>query len=350
VAETANVESAKDAVSEAVAPEGQAANAPEAEGSIPEPRKASGPTHFTFEHAVFNVKEAAFILSASNQEPIYSVPLGEVRAALPIDLVAGSFGIDKASQDAELLKIVKRSLKYVKEIRPGDSIPSELLDGSASWTVEPRHRELARARVTLQFAWSAENRALDSVDPAEYEVQATLPETKKKLQVSYVTVAEKLGFGKENAAEIAGRGDELAREWTYIEALRERFGKIQKLYAGFAILRPIYRREKAIHEDILRIRTLMKRPVDEITGMFDQLEGNTGEIINTMKKFPSQIRYIRDTRDSLHQKFMTWDGLIAEWHDVPLERCLKVDRLVRISYRFLAHHFPLDSEWALQNY
>jgi hypothetical protein len=341
-------EPAKDA---AVPPEGQAAAAaPEGEESIPEPRQASGPTHFTFEHAVFKVNEAVFTLSASNEEPTYNVPLGEVRAALPIDLVAGSFGIAKTSPDAELLKIVKRSLKYVKEIRPGDSIPSELLDGSASWTVEPRHREIARARVSLQFAWSAEGKALDSVDPAEYETQASLPETKKKLQAAYVTIAEKLGFGRENASEIANRGNELAREWTYIEALRERFGKIQKLYAGFNTLRPIYKRERAIHEDIIRIRTLMKKPVEEITAMFDQLEANTGEIVNTMKKFPSQIRYIRDTRDALHQRFMTWDGLIAEWSDVTLERSLKVDRLVRISYRFLAHHFPIDSEWALQNY
>jgi hypothetical protein len=321
----------------------------EVEESLPEPRKASAPTHFNFEHAVFKVKEAVFTLSGT-EEPTYNVPLGEVRAALPIDLVAGSFGIAKASPDAELLKIVKGSLKYVKEIRPGDSIPSELLDGSASWSVEPHHRELARARVTLQFAWSKEGKALDDVDPAEYEHHASLPDTQKKLQEAYAAIAEALGFGREHVGELVGRGDELAREWTYIEALRERFGKIQKLYAGFATLRSVYRRERALLEDILRIRALMKRPVEDISGQFDQIDANTGEIITTMKKFPSQIRYIRDTRDSLHQRFMTWDGLIAEWHDVPLERSLKIDRLVRVSYRFLAQHFPLDSEWALQNY
>ncbi len=320
------------------------------EENLPEPRKPSAPTHFTFEHAVFKVKEAVFTLSSANEEPTYNVPLGEVRAALPIDLVAGSFGISKDSPDSELLKIVKSGLKYVKEIHPGDSIPSELLDGTASWSVEPHHRALARARVTLQFAWWAEGRTLDGVDPAEYETQAGMPDIKQKLQAGYIAIAEKLGFGRDHVSDLIGRGDDLAREWTYIEALRERFGKIQKLYAGFATLRPIYRRERAIQEDIVRIRMLMKRPVDEIVTSFDQLDANTGEIVSTMKKFPSQIRYIRDARDSFHQKFMTWDGLIAEWNDVPLERSLKVDRLVRVSYRFLARHFPLDSEWALQNY
>ncbi len=334
----------------AATPADAAPPAAEVEKSIPEPKKAGQPTHFNFDHSVFKVKEAIFTLSPANGEPTYNVPLGEVRAALPIDLVVGSFGVGKESQDAELLKIVKRGLKFVKEIRPGDSIPSELLDGSASWTVEPHHREIAKARVALQFAWSKEGKSIDSVDRAEYEQLASLPINQQKLQDSYVALAEKLGYGREHKGELVNRGDELAREWTYIEALRDRFGQIQKLYAGFATLRPIYKRERAIQEDIIRIRFLMKQPVDEITVMFEQLEANTGEIVNTIKKFPSQIRYIRDTRDGLHQKFMIWDGLIAEWKEVPLERSLKVDRLVRISYRFLAHHFPLDSEWALQNF
>jgi hypothetical protein len=47
---------------------------------------------------------------------------------------------------------------------------------------------------------------------------------------------------------------------------------------------------------------------------------------------------------------MMWDGLLAEWKEVTLERSLRVDRLVRVTYRFCAHHFPLDSEWSLQNY
>lgn len=318
--------------------------------NLPEPRKASGPTHFAFENAVFKVKEAMFVLSPVTGESTYNVPLGDFRASLPVDLVATSFGIAKESPDAQLLHIVKRSLRYVKEIRPGDSIPSELLDGTASWSVEPRHRDLARARVTLQFAWQQEGRSLDSIDPAEMETVANLPETTKKLRDAYPAIAEIVGYGRDNVSEIISRGDELAREWAYIEALRDRFGKIQKLYAGFATLRPIYKRERAIQEDIIRIRTLMKKPVEEIASLFEKLDADTGEILITLRKFPSQIRYIRDTRDDFHQRFMMWDGLLAEWKDVPLERSLRVDRLVRVSYRFLAHHFPLDSEWSLQNY
>ena len=35
-----------------------------------------------------------------------------------------------------MLKPVAQGLKYVKDIRPGDTIPRELLDGTASWSID----------------------------------------------------------------------------------------------------------------------------------------------------------------------------------------------------------------------
>ena len=66
-----------------------------------------------------------------------------------------------------------------------------------------------------------------------------------------------------------------------------------------------------------------------------------------MKKFASQVRYIRDTRDTLHQRFMLWDSLIEQWSSVPLERSGPLDRLVRVTYQFCARHFPQANDWSL---
>lgn len=315
---------------------------------LPEPRKPSKSTHFAFEHAVFSVKDAYFIVSETSGEPVYSVPLGEMRATLPIDTVAGSFNIKEKSADAELLQIVKRSLKFVREIHPGDSIPSELLDGSASWKVEPHHRELAHARVTVQLVSWMSGKPMESVDVAELESLASMPETKKKVQEAFEAMAEKLGLGRERKQEVVAKIEELARELSYIEALRERAQKIHKLYAGFGVLTGVYKRERSILEDVNRVRILMKKPVGEITEIFEQIDGNTGEILNTMKKFPSQIKYIRQMRDDLHHRFMKWDGLLTEWSDIVLERSARLDRLTRLTYQFAARHFPLNSEWGLQ--
>ncbi len=315
---------------------------------LPEPRKAAKATHFAFENTVFSVKDAYFSLSPVSGDPVYNVPLGDVRATLPIDTVAGSFHIKQPSADADLLQVVKRSLKFVKEIRPGDSIPSEILDGSASWKVEPHHREIAHARVTVQLVSWMSGKPMESVDAAELESIATLPETKKKVQEAFEVMAEKLGLGRERKQEVVAKIEELARELSYIEALRERAGKIQKLYAGFSVLLSVYKRERSILEDVSRVRILMKKPVGDIVSLFEQIDANTGEILNTMKKFPVQIKYIRDMRDDLHQRFMRWDGLLEQWSGLALERSAQLDRVTRVTYQFAARHFPLNTEWGLQ--
>ena len=323
----------------------QAADAAEA---LPAPRSAQKPTHFVFEHQVFAVKDACFALSPTSGEACYNVPLGDVLASLPIDTVASSFGIGKNSTDAQLLGIVKSSLKFVKEIRPGDSVPSEILDGTASWKVEPHHREIARARISVQLTSWMTGKHVDSIDAAELEMIASNPETKKKVQEALDMMAEKLGLTGESKKDVVNRFEELAREMSYIEALRDRFVKIQRLNANFAGLAGIYKRERTILEEIMRIRVLMKRPVDDIASLFEQIDVNTGEIMNTMRKFAAQIRYIRGSRDDLHQRFMRWDDLLAKWDGVPMEQGAVVDRLVRATYQFVARHFPQGNDWGIR--
>ncbi len=328
-----------------VAP-GAAADVP---AVLPEPKKAAKPTSFAFEHAVFSVKEAYFSLSGTTGEPVYNVPLGDVQASLPLDTLAGSFGVQTDSADARLLEVVKKSLRFVKEIRPGDSVPTEILDGTASWKVEPHHREMARARLTVQLVSWMSGKQIDSVDAAELESIASMPETKKKVQEAFEALAEKLGLGRDNKQEVVNKIEDLAREMSYIEALRERFGKIQKLYNGFNMLTGVYKRERSILEDVKRVRILMKKPVADLAAVFEQIDGNTGEIFTTMRKFPSQIKYIRDMRDDIHHRFMRWDSLIDEWSDVSLERSVRLDRLTRVTYQFAARHFPLNTDWGLQS-
>ena len=315
--------------------------------ALPAPRTAAKPTHFVFEHQVFAVQEASFCLSPATGEPSYNVPLGDVRATLPIDTVISSFGIAKSSTDAQLLAIVKNSLKFVKEIRPGDSIPSEILDGTASWKVEPHHRDIARARISLQLVSWMTGKAIDTIDAAELETAAASHDIKKKVQEALDVMAQKLGLQGESKKEAINRFEDLAREMAYIEALRERSGRILKLFSNVNMLTKVYQRERTVLEDLMRVRALMKPQVEKIRTMFDEFDANTGEILNTMKKFAAQIRYIRQTRDDFHQKFMVWDDLLEKWQGVPMERTAQLDRLVRVTYQFVARHFPQANDWGI---
>ena len=313
------------------------------------PRTAQMPTHFAFDHAVFTVKEASFVLSPATGEPVYNVPLGDVRASLALETLMASFNISKNSTDGQLLDIIKKSLKFVKEIRPGDSIPSEILDGTASWKVEPHHREIARARISLQIvSWMA-GKQVDRTDAAELETMARNPEIKKKVNEALDVMAEKLGLTGDARKDVVSRFEDLAREMAYIEALRERFSKIQLLFTNINQLTGIYKRERSVMEELTRVRALMKMPVDRIDALFNEFDANTCEILNTMKKFAAQLRYIRQTRDTLHERFMLWDDLLEKWAGVTLERTAQLDRLIRITYQFVARHFPQGNDWSITN-
>src|SRR4051812_38964360 len=108
---------------------------------------ATRSTVFDFEHKVFKIAGGRFALSRTNGLPVYYVPLGELEATLPLENLCAEFAIRDESPDALLLGVIERSLHHVKEIRSGDSIPRELLDGTASWSVEERHRAIAHGRI-----------------------------------------------------------------------------------------------------------------------------------------------------------------------------------------------------------
>src|SRR5579859_1942967 len=113
-----------------------------ATGEPPSEAEASSrSTHFVFEHPVFRAPQARFTL-ASDGTPSMMLRLAEFDAVVPIRSLGTEFALDE-SGDAQLLELVIAGLKYVKTIRPGDSIPREILDGTASWSLEERHLDIA---------------------------------------------------------------------------------------------------------------------------------------------------------------------------------------------------------------
>ena len=320
-------------------------NEPPAE--LPPPKKADKSKQFAFDHAVFQVKGAYFGFGKDGDTVCLHVPLGDIMAALPLDAVLIQFKIEKDSEDAKLLDVVQKSMKYVKRIEPGDSIPAEILDGTASWRVEPHHVARANARISVSILSWINGKPVEFGDAHQLESIANNPETKKKVQDGFELLAEKLGLGRTNKNQVVDKIEQLAKESAYIEALRERFTDIQKVYSGFNILHNIYKRERGVQEEIGRIRVLMKKPVDDIAGILLQVDANTGEVFNVLKRLPETISYIREKRDELHQRFMLWDDILPAWKALPVERDSRVDKLVRVTYRFVARHFPQDSEWSL---
>lgn len=305
-------------------------------------------THFAFEHKVFSIKGAHFRLS-DNAEPLFHADLGDLKCAIRIPSLRKEFAIAKDGNDGKLLALIEKSLRYVKEIRPGDSIPKELLDGSCSWSVEDRHRQIARNRMTVQLAAWLSGGQSDIADAKQLERLANDPQTRQRVQQAFEEAAEKIGLGRDRRQEVIDRFDLLCRELAYIEALRERFQHLRMIMVRLAEAITMYKAERTMTEEIVRVQTLMRNPDGEFQNDFGLVDAHTSEILAMLRKIDMQIAFIRENRDDLHFKLMKWDELIASWQSVKMERGEVLEGLVRQTYRFVAQHYPQRSDWQLQN-
>ena len=188
--------------------------------------ETDGSTHFIFEHKVFRIEGCYFAADRSDDKPKFLMPLGDEMAAIAIGGLRLEFGIAEDSSDGKLLDVVTKSLKYVREIRPNDSIPQELLDGSASWSVEERHRAAARDRIRIQLATFFTGKEEQVIQSDQIAQLAEDPEIKRKVKEAFSLIAEKLGLPPEQKQEVITKIEQLGHELSFIEGLRERFTKI----------------------------------------------------------------------------------------------------------------------------
>ncbi|WP_395623453.1 hypothetical protein [Sphingomonas daechungensis] len=126
---------------------------------IAAPKEYTKSTHFLFDHKLFAIPDCCFTKDPNTGDPGLSLPLGEIRAFLPLGPLMKMFK-DFTEDDTRLLNVAIRGLSHVKEIRPGDSIPAEILDGSASWSVGPEQLDRARGRIFVALA-SVDGKPID---------------------------------------------------------------------------------------------------------------------------------------------------------------------------------------------
>ncbi len=309
------------------------------------PNGSEASTNFCFENKVFSLEHGFFSMTRDTKEPVFNVMLGELRATLPLATVRSEFNIAPESSDGKLLELIEKSLRFVKEIRPNDSIPRELLDGSASWTVESRHRLIAQSRLALQVSSWLSGEATVSGDLSQLQQLAEDSATKQRVQNAVGEIAERLGIGRDQKQLVMDKIDQFAREFSYIEALRERCAAIKRINEAMARLMKIYRADKSVTEDIVRILQLLREPSAEFDTTFEFIDAQTAQILVVLQKFDEQVKFVRDMRDDLHCRLMKWDELLAKWEGLEVARSPQAEALIKESYRFAAHHFPQMQKW-----
>jgi hypothetical protein len=280
-------------------------------------------------------------LTDDGSRSAFHVELGALVASLPISTLRGEFSIERDSNDGMLLAIVEKSLRFVKDIRPGDSIPRELLDGSASWSVEDRHRMRAKAYL---WALAIGTNELSGAKDDVLEAFVEQPATKIKLQAGAKAIATGLGY-EMTADSVLARIDDLARELAYIEALKERCGDVLNIVPKVNQLARVYRSDRAIVDELTRVRTLMLKPIELYNGIFGRLTNRQEKIEDSIEHFHERVVFIREQRDDLHQNLMLWDPILAGWKTLEMTRCNETESRITELYRFIARHFLTSQSW-----
>lgn len=314
--------------------------------AVPDDRTRSDPsTHFVFQHRVFQLPDARFEMTARERGPVLRVKLGDLDAVIPIDDVASEFGIKPDSQDGRLLVHVAQGLRFVKDIRPGDSIPSELLDGTASWRVQEHHREIAKHRLMVQVAtWlgGEESVVLDLSELRRLSVDAAIQD---RVRDGVSRIADTLQLGADRRDEVLDMIDRFARELSYIEALRDRYNVAAGIADKLARVEKLFAEEKHFQEEARRARILIRPPIRSFTGLFEQVDAQTSEIVSVLKSYDSMVKFVREMRDELHHRLVMWDEIIPAWNIGPEHREERLRDAVRATYRFVAFHFPQSHDW-----
>ena len=300
-------------------------------------------THFTFKHKIFTMDNVRFALNGSDKMPCYYIPMGEHTVAIELAKLQQEFNIAADSVDAALLLKVQKGLSYVREIRPNDSIPREILDGSASWSVEEHHKELALAKLQMELVfWIQAKR--EEIPPLEQmkRVQAT-PKVRGQIKDAHKKITQLLKFDEIKVSR--DRIDEIARETTYIEALRERSLKMNDIGQKLGAFYTSFKKEAAFATEINRMQELTRRATKLIGERFTKVDVMLRDVLKAVNEHQITIDRVRMLRDETHLELRKWDDYFPKWAELKMERDDGLEKFFRTFYRFLAENYMEQQSW-----
>ncbi len=300
------------------------------------------PTICALQHPIFRMLgPVTFRRASTDGAPAMVVSLGEREAVMPLRALQREFGIRDDSPDGRMLGQVAEALGYVCAIAPGDHLPTEVLTGDASWEPGPEHRTLALGLVRLRLlAWLDPGAASGAGDPiARMESDPTM---RHSVQLAFERAAIELDLPDREA--VVARVEELARELSYIEALRDRLLRpVQAMLERLEGLSLACRGDSHRQESTGRVHRLAGIALAQFQERFDEVAAQTGEVISALRNMESQQAFIRSNRDHLYRAWRAWQPILDGWAAAAADPAPW--ELVARSYQFLAPRYMPATAW-----
>lgn len=316
-----------------------------------ESEKEEGPSipeTIQLKHKFFSVSDEIYFRAGEHEDEFFMVtPIEDQIVELSLSGIKRELKLKNNSHDGFMLSMVEKSLRFVQRIAIGDKIPTELLSGKASWEVTDEHRAVAQKRLTMQLVTWLLGEEEVFTDIEQLNMVADDPNNKAKINDAFESAAKELGVPVDEKEKIIDLVNEFAEELAYIEALRGQFLRLLVIQHRFKDLTDIYLNDNRMSEEVGRVTTLCEGAFDAFREDFKSIDYHTKNIIDVLKLMPEKIKIVRKFRDDMHSRFWAWRDLIEEWELTPAGRSVTVEKLIQVTYQFLAQRFLAQDEWSL---
>ena len=171
----------------------------------------------------------------------------------------------------------------------------------------------------------------------------TDPALRQQVQKAFECAAAELGMAEGN--DVMPVVEQLAGELAYIEALRDRLLRpVQAMTQRLERLAPNQRGDNQRHETVGRVLRLTTTARQQLQERFDELAGQTAEVMSVLRNMESQQAFIRSSRDQLYRAQRAWQPILAGWADCEPSDEVPWDLISR-TYQFLAPRYMPITEW-----
>ncbi|VAV91980.1 hypothetical protein MNBD_ALPHA06-2043 [hydrothermal vent metagenome] len=298
--------------------------------------------NFDFEAKVFKVEDVWFERDDVTGKASFHVPMGSMMACVPVSKVMKKFSIDTKSKDGQLLLRVERALLFVPTVRPGDSIPSELIDGTASWKFEACHKLIAEGRLAWHLLQWAGVDMPECPPPSQLVCFAQGPLMQNHGAAAWKKLLEK--SAEKTIDDLQAAMADIATELAYVEALKEHFVCIFQLQTRFARAMRQCHNEKTAADEFGRILALSQTPIQWVRDQFTKIIEGLADMQSVLFDVKDSILMIRSFRDQLHLESRKWDPILEEWRNNKTPA--KNVQIRRHTYHFLASRWSIENQWA----
>jgi hypothetical protein len=313
----------------------------------PEATLASPPTVCALEHRVFrNLTDVLFRRDEADETPMMVMSLGERTAAVPLLALQRELGITHDSADGRMLGLIAQSLDFVAGVQIGDPLPTEVLDGRASWTPGAAHRAVAAARLRLKLAAWLRPETAGAMPPDASSVFRLDEDPVMRQQVNAALEQVAVDLGLADRSAVIGLLEALAEELSYIEALRE--GLLNRVYDTVARVEQICRAGRVDQkrlEKITQVRRLGVAARQQIAKRFSEIDAQSQEVVTALRNIDSQRNLIRTGRDALYRLSRAWEPILLGWEESGRLAETALWQLIDRTYRFLAPRYMPVQEW-----